>query len=250
MKPALSCLLLTSLFYVGQSYADCTVQSTAVVTQITIDMHRVVVSANAKVGDIIAQQTWPISKTPTLYYCTSGSIIDNGINTSLLTNSSTKIHPTNIQGVGMQISRSDTSGAQQNVYLESVNYSELKAVGSTATDTDFTIQLKCTGGATTNVGYDNVELTFSGTTPSSLTNNDGVLVNEVESTGAKGVGIQVLDNTKTPLKLDSKYTVGSLTGAESGYNINTNYTARYYRYGSTISAGPVESKMVFAITYD
>lgn len=82
-----------------------------------------------------------------------------------------------------------------------VNYTLLKTTGSTAADTNFSIQLKCTGGATANVGYDNVELTFSGTIPSSLTNSDGVLVNKVESTGANGVGVQVLGNDKKRLNL-------------------------------------------------
>lgn len=131
-----------------------------------------------------------------------------------------------------------------------VNYTLLKTTGSTAADTNFSIQLKCTGGATANVGYDNVELTFSGTIPSSLTNSDGGLVNEVELTGANGVGVQVLGNDKKTIEFDKTYKVGSLTGAEGGYYIDSNYIARYYRYGNTITPGVVQAKMVFAITYD
>lgn len=131
-----------------------------------------------------------------------------------------------------------------------MNYTQLKTVNSTAGDTDFSIQLKCSGGASANIGYDNVGLTFSGTIPSSLTNNNGVLINEVESTGAQGVGVQILDNTKTALVFDKKYTVGSLTGPQSSYTIDTHYTARYYRYGSTITPGAVEAKLIFGVTYD
>lgn len=142
------------------------------------------------------------------------------------------------------------SGAQQNVYLEPVNFTQLKTVGSTAGDTNFSIQLKCSGGASLNVGYDNIELTFTGTTPSSLTNSNGVLINEVESTGAQGVGVQVLDNTKKTLTFEQAYTVGSLAGPVSTFVIDTNYIARYYRYGATISPGNVEAKLIFGITYD
>lgn len=331
IKSIIKCFSIIGLFYVGQAYAVCT-RTNVTGLKINIDMGRVVVSPNAKVGDVLSSKTWAVPQTDGVYTCTEGSTIDSGINTSVLTSQSSKIHLTNVPGVGMQIVRSlnssgtqnsypytytaprntsvnigagtfkvtlykisedigsgpltaglyswykapgaalsdsaldstiseggtiivtpscsVTSGALQNVYLDSVKYSDLSAVGSTAIDTPFSIELRCSGGGELNKGYDNVELTFSGTIPTSLTNSDGVLVNDVESTGAQGVGIQVLDGDKKPLKFNSKYTVGSLTGAESGYNIITNYTARYYRYANTISTGTVESKMVFSITYD
>nr|WP_274921843.1 hypothetical protein [Providencia sp. G1(2023)] len=48
---------------------------------------------------------------------------------------------------------------------------------------------------------------------------------------------------------NEKYNVGRLVDRQTKY-LDLNYKARYYQYGRTISAGEVNSKMVFNITYD
>jgi len=321
-------IFILTLFFIGKSYAVCTRNDTPGITQ-HLDMGTIVVSPNIKVGELIYQQSWPISQAKSLFYCTAGSSIDGNVNTSILTSDNNKIYKTNIPGIGIRLSRlvewenvysysytvdkdnnvnlaasqfivrlyktdeyvgsgpltgglytwygpsgegvsasgfttymsengttivspscSVASGAQQNVYLETVNYTQLKTVGSTAGDTNFSIQLKCSGGASLSVGYDNVSLMFTGTIPSTLVNSDGVLVNDANSNGAQGVGIQVLDTTKKAIEFDKKYTIGSLTGPQESYYITSNYTARYYRYGNNITPGAVQAKMIFGINYD
>ncbi|WP_392560597.1 fimbrial protein [Orbus mooreae] len=325
MKIVIKFFLILNLFFIGQSYATCTKLDTQPVI-LYLDMGTVVVNPNLKVGDIIAQQSFPFPETSNMFYCYSGDILEGMVNTGLFTTNSNKIYQTNIPGVGIQMARntniypydyvaksnnnifiaagnfivtlfktseivgsgplssgnyttygpqgggiatsglttymstngtkivspscSVVSGAQQNVYLEPVNYTKLKTIGATAGDTNFKIELKCSGGASINSGFDNISIAFSGTIPSNLTNSDGVLANEVSSNGAQGVGIQVLDSNKSAVVFDKKYIVGSLASTEISYYVTPNYTARYYRYGSSITAGLVESKMIFNITYD
>ncbi|WP_392562605.1 fimbrial protein [Orbus sturtevantii] len=143
------------------------------------------------------------------------------------------------------------SGAEQNVYLEPVSYTKLKTVGATTGDTNFSIRTRCSGGgdAVKDSGYRHVYMAFSGTTPSNLSNSDGVLINDVSSNGAIGIGIQVLDSNKKALVFEKKYNAGSLV-LTGNYFYTFNYTARYYRYGSDIMPGAVESKMIFNITYE
>lgn len=144
-----------------------------------------------------------------------------------------------------------SGGSEQNVYLSSVNYKELKTIGATAGETPFSIQLRCSGGASVDVGYDNVNLTFSGTVPQGLNSTDGVLANSKNSSdAASGVGIQILDNSKQPLVFDKQYKVGSLANASTDYLITSNYIARYYRYLDKITPGEIESKMIYNISYD
>ncbi|WP_392562604.1 fimbrial protein [Orbus sturtevantii] len=144
------------------------------------------------------------------------------------------------------------SGAEQNVYLEPVSYTKLKTVGATTGDTNFAIRTRCSGGGegvNDSSGYSHVYMTFSGTIPSNLSNSDGVLVNDISSNGATGIGIQVLDSNKQALVFEKKYNAGSLA-LTGNYFYTFNYTARYYRYGNNIMPGAVESKMIFNITYE
>ncbi|WP_392563918.1 fimbrial protein [Orbus wheelerorum] len=176
----------------------------------------------------------------TTYGPLGGGITASGLTTYMSANGTTIVAP----------SCTVVSGAQQNVYLDPVSYTKLKTVGATVGDTNFTIQLKCSGGASLNVGYDNISMAFSGTIPSNLSNADGVLVNNVSSNGAQGIGIQVLDSNKKAIEFDNKYIVGSLATPQDSYFLTSNYTARYYRYGTTITPGTVEAQMVFNMTYD
>ncbi|WP_392563919.1 fimbrial protein [Orbus wheelerorum] len=176
----------------------------------------------------------------TTYGPEGGGLATSGLTTYMSANGTKIVSP----------SCSVVSGAQQNVYLEPINNTKLTTVGSTAGDTNFKIELKCSGGSSVNSGFDNISMAFTGTIPSNLSNTDGVLVNDADSSGAQGVGIQVLDSQKKPLEFEKKYIVGSLAMPETVYFISPNYTARYYRYGSSITPGVVDAKMIFNITYD
>ncbi|WP_392553492.1 fimbrial protein [Orbus wheelerorum] len=176
----------------------------------------------------------------TTYGPEGGGLAASGLTTYMSANGTKIVSP----------SCSVVSGAQQNVYLEPINNTKLTTVGSTAGDTNFKIELKCSGGSSVNSGFDNISMAFSGTIPTNLSNADGVLANDADSSGAQGVGIQVLDSQKKPLEFEKKYIVGSLATSETVYFVSPNYIARYYRYGSSITPGVVDAKMIFNITYD
>ncbi|WP_392562607.1 fimbrial protein [Orbus sturtevantii] len=170
-----------------------------------------------------------------------GGLSTSGLSTYMTAGGTTIVTP----------SCSVVSGAEQNVYLEPVSYTKLKTVGATTGDTNFSIRTRCSGGgeAVQDLDYAHVYMAFSGTIPSNLSNSDGVLINDVSSNGATGIGIQVLDSDKQALVFDKKYNAGSLA-LTGNYFYTFNYTARYYRYGSDIMPGAVESKMIFNITYE
>lgn len=141
-----------------------------------------------------------------------------------------------------------TSGKEMNVDVGSVNRLALGRTGSTAGGKDFNITLRCSGGVTAE-GYANINATFSGTRATNTTVRDGVLINEkTGDTMAEGVGIQVLHNN-VPIVFNQKYLMGTAPG-EQMTDITYPLTARFYRYGSTLTAGEVQSHMIFNLTYD
>ncbi|WP_392560871.1 fimbrial protein [Orbus sturtevantii] len=143
------------------------------------------------------------------------------------------------------------SRTTQDINLASINYNQLKSVGSTAGEIPLSIQLKCSGGSSTNTGYNNINLTFSGSPPTGMKNSDGVLANtKTSSDAAQGIGIQILGNNKKPLEFNKKQKIGPLANTANHNLITSNYTVSYYRYAKNITGGEVEAKMVFNITYD
>lgn len=141
-------------------------------------------------------------------------------------------------------------GNEKNVYLDPIKRSQLNGVGTTAGEKNFDIRLICSGGVSYS-GFANVNMTFKGDIPNKMNNRQGVLVNQIKaSNGAAGVGIQVLERkTDRPVIFNDQFKVGVLSDRQTKY-LDLNYKARYYQYGSSISAGEVNSKMVFNITYD
>ncbi len=141
-------------------------------------------------------------------------------------------------------------GQEKNVVLDPIKRSQLSGVGTTAGEKDFDLRLICSGGVSV-TGYANVNMTFNGDIPPSMSNNQGVLINQIQSSnGAAGIGIQVLEKeNKKPIMFNQIYKVGRLTDQQNKY-LDLKYTARYYQYGQKTSAGEVNSKMVFDITYD
>ncbi|EPH0094882.1 fimbrial protein [Pluralibacter gergoviae] len=139
-------------------------------------------------------------------------------------------------------------GKNMNVDVGSIRRSDLTGVGSTAGGKDFSIQLQCSGGLNDS-GYANIETSFSGTLATGTSANTGALMNEkTGSSKAEGVGVQVLKEG-TPLEFNKKYNVARLNNQEIRY-IDIPLRARFYQYAPTISAGEVESHMIFNLTYD
>lgn len=140
------------------------------------------------------------------------------------------------------------SGKNQNVDVGIIKRSELNGVGSTAGGTDFNIQLQCSGGLNES-GYANIQTSFSGSLATGTSTRMGALLNEkAGSSVAKGVGIQVLKDS-APLEFNKKYNIGRLSNQEMRY-ITIPLRARFYQYAADISAGEVESHMIFNLTYD
>lgn len=141
-------------------------------------------------------------------------------------------------------------GNEKNVYLDPIKRSQLNGVGTTAGEKNFDIRLICSGGVS-HTGFANVNIEFSGDVPDRMNNRQGVLVNQNKtSSGAAGVGVQVLERkADKPLIFNNKYKVDTLSDRQTKY-LDLNYRARYYQYEKSISAGEVNAKMVFNITYD
>ncbi|WP_392565589.1 fimbrial protein [Utexia brackfieldae] len=150
-----------------------------------------------------------------------------------------------------------SNSSSSSVYLESISRNKLTGgIGLTAGETPISINLLCNGGSSVSSGFDNINLTFSGEIPSGLDASYGVLAN-TSASGAKGIGIQVLETgSKKPLIFNKTYVAGSLASTQNGYLgylgylVSQNYIARYYRYGTQITSGDVEAKMLYNITYN
>lgn len=141
-----------------------------------------------------------------------------------------------------------TSGTNMNIGLGSVGTDDFNGVGSVAGGTNFNINLQCSGGVTAE-GYANIKMTFSGQIPGTLTNSNGVLKNEKESDSrAKGIGIQISKDSN-PIEFNKKYLLATLRSEETR-SITVPLVAKYYQYEKDITAGQVESHMVFNLNYD
>ncbi|XP_050340427.1 fimbria adhesin protein-like [Bactrocera neohumeralis] len=134
------------------------------------------------------------------------------------------------------------------VNMGEISKNKFNGIGSTGGDRNFNIELQCNGG-TTLVGYANINMSFSGKVPGTLSNNSGVLENEsAGNSKAKGVGIQVMKDSQ-PIKFNSNYKVGTVQSDETRF-ITVPLQAKFYQYEKSISAGQVESHMVFNLNYD
>ncbi|EKT58283.1 fimbrial protein [Providencia sneebia] len=142
-----------------------------------------------------------------------------------------------------------TSGQNQDVHLDTVRRTEFTGKGTTAGEKQFPINLLCNGGISISPDAVSVNMTFYGDLASNTNPQDGVLANIAKSSAAQGIGVQILTAQKKILSLNKEYKVGELT-TTNDKNINMNYIARYYQYGDKVSAGEVQAKMQFNITYD
>lgn len=141
-----------------------------------------------------------------------------------------------------------TSGTNMDINMGEVSKKDFQGLGSTAGNKNFNIDLQCNGGATI-TGYANINMSFSGQIPGTLSASSGVLQNESGSSAkAKGVGIQVIKDSR-PIEFDKKYLLATLQSDETRF-ISVPLVAKYYQYENTITPGEVESRMVFNLNYD
>ncbi|QWC87162.1 fimbrial protein [Cupriavidus metallidurans] len=127
------------------------------------------------------------------------------------------------------------------VPMQNHRTSEFSGIGSFTSSTGFNIALNnCPGGMTT-IMYQVDAVTTILSSANSVVALDG-------SSGATGIGVQLLDNSGNPFPLGSPQTF-------NGYNSSTGgayaipLKARYYQTGSSIGPGLANTVMTFLMNY-
>jgi type 1 fimbria pilin len=123
-----------------------------------------------------------------------------------------------------------------NVTLPTVSTTALGSVGSTAGATPFAIGLTCTGAAGMSVS---VTMNYNGT----ASGIQGVL--SPTSGSSSGIGVQVLDQTSTPVTFGTAEAEGTTPVGQ----MTIPYYARYYQTKATITAGTLAASATFTLTY-
>ncbi|PQV45549.1 fimbrial protein [Paraburkholderia sp. BL21I4N1] len=123
--------------------------------------------------------------------------------------------------------------AAQTVALRPVSASAFPSAGSTAANTPFSIGLTCQTGVS-------VAVTFSSTSSSGMPN-------VIASNGtATGIGVQLLNASRSAIALDSPL---QLTSGTTG-NTSFQFFAQYYRLGAaSVTPGTVNATAIFTMTY-
>ncbi|HEX7865944.1 MAG TPA: fimbrial protein [Variovorax sp.] len=135
----------------------------------------------------------------------------------------------------------DVGSRNISVEFGKVPLSGFKGRGTTTADRNFNIKLNCKAG----MGVQNtVYLRMDATKDPA--GDDGVLRITQGSTGiATGVGIQVIDGNKTPVKFGDDVLVGP--SKDGDYVLP--YTARYFQTGNTVTPGRADGTANFTIDY-
>lgn len=123
-----------------------------------------------------------------------------------------------------------------NVTLPTISTTALGSVGATTGTTAFAIGLTCTGAAGMSVS---VTMNYNGT----ASGIQGVLT--PTSGSSSGIGVQVLDQTNTPVTFGTAEAEGTTTVGQ----MNIPYYARYYQTASTITPGTLAASATFTLTY-
>lgn len=136
----------------------------------------------------------------------------------------------------------DAGSVDQTVQLGQVRSAKLATTGSTSSAVGFNIQLDdCDTSVSTKAS-----VAFSGTAVDTI--NTTVLALQSSAAGsATNVGVQVLDNTGTPLALDGA-TFSAATTLIDGTNIIP-FQARYYATGAA-TAGTANADATFKVQYE
>ena len=126
------------------------------------------------------------------------------------------------------------------VPLGSANRSNFTGVGKTSNDTDFFIKLTCRAGLN---AQRTITLRMDGVVAD---RENGVLrlTNPNDSSTAKGVGIQVIKDTR-PVRFGDRV---PLTVASTGV-LSLKYSARFYQIDNAVSGGKANSTATFTIEY-
>ncbi|MFV8868560.1 fimbrial protein [Serratia fonticola] len=126
-----------------------------------------------------------------------------------------------------------------NVPLADVNDSDLPNISDTAKEKDFHVLMNCQSGV-------NVFAQLSGTQDPD-TSTDGVLqiTNPGAATSATGVGIQILDGSRTPMKIGVNKAIKYSNGGDE----DMTFYARYYRTRSTLTVGAANTVATLNINY-
>ncbi|GMG94036.1 hypothetical protein Cmtc_52560 [Cupriavidus sp. TKC] len=121
------------------------------------------------------------------------------------------------------------------VRLPTVNQRALSA--GTAGATSFAIGLRCDASAQVGISLD------AAAGLSVIDANNGIL--SVQTGGAGGVGVQIVDQHQAPVRLQSRVNMGTISA-----NVQNSFPfmARYMRVG-TVTAGTVTSAMTFTFDY-
>ncbi|CAB3656626.1 hypothetical protein LMG24238_01443 [Paraburkholderia sediminicola] len=136
-----------------------------------------------------------------------------------------------VRSVGCSVT---SATANQTIPLAAVSPSVLNSAGATAATTPFSIGLNCEAGV-------KVAVTFS-----SASGNSGIPSVIASNGTAKGVGVQLLNSSRTPISLDTALQLSSGTTG----NMSFQFYGQYYRLGGpTVTAGTVNASAIFTMSY-
>lgn len=136
----------------------------------------------------------------------------------------------------------DTGSKNIPVLFGKVPQSDFKGRGSTTAERSFNIRLKCNAGT----GTQNTVYLRMDATPDPA-GDAGVLriTQGSGSTTATGVGIQVIDGQRVPVK----YGDDALVGPSKDGDYVLTYTARYFQTGAAVTPGRADGTATFTLDY-
>lgn len=121
------------------------------------------------------------------------------------------------------------------VYLGQIHTSRFSGINSTSDTTDFAINLTCGVGTRVNLTLSNLNALSGFTGTIKLEGNDA----------AKGIGIQIVDASDTPVPLGTRQFVATATSPKVSIPLG----ARYIQTEPDIVPGPANAVLVFTINY-
>jgi type 1 fimbria pilin len=129
----------------------------------------------------------------------------------------------------------NTGSQNQTVVLPAISTNTLTGTGSVSGRTAVPIGLTCQSGA-------NLSLTMTST----QANATAGVMNNLTGTGyATGVGVQLLDQNRTPIPWNTALAIGVVSAGA----LNLSYYAQYYETGTSVTIGKVSGKATFTVTY-
>ncbi|WP_232246021.1 fimbrial protein [Serratia plymuthica] len=147
----------------------------------------------------------------------------------------------------------DSGSKNKVVNLDTVTAASFGAVGSTQGEKAFDLNINCVGGVGENLlpgnaGQGIVNVRFDYTPDSS--NAPGVIKSQSGANTASGVAVQLLTGSTTqPIKNGDAVNAGR-TVPNQANTLTLPLKARYYRTGTTIKGGNIQSTATFTIEYN